>query len=175
MSGINKVLLIGNLGRDPEMRYTQDGSPVCNFSIATSETWKDRNTGEKREKTEWHRIVTFRRLAEICARYLRKGSKVFIEGKLQTRSYEKDGATHYITEIVANELNMLDSAQRTDGGGQQNQGYNPRPENQGYSDPGMGNSGFQSQQPQQQPQFGGGGGFGDYPEPPAIEDDEIPF
>ena len=164
MSGINKVILIGNLGRDPEMRYTQDGSPVCNFSIATSDTWKDKNTGEKREKTEWHRIVTFRRLAEICARYLKKGSKIFIEGKLQTRSYEKDGTTHYITEIVANELTMLDSAQRGEGGG-------------GYAGPGQaqpgptgGHSDYQSSQPQY-----GGGGFNDYSEPPAVEDDDIPF
>eukprot|EP00831_Metopus_contortus_P051824 TRINITY_DN43509_c0_g1_i2.p1 TRINITY_DN43509_c0_g1~~TRINITY_DN43509_c0_g1_i2.p1 ORF type:complete len:144 (-),score=18.04 TRINITY_DN43509_c0_g1_i2:178-609(-) len=115
MSGVNKAILVGNLGRDPEMRYTQDGNPVCSFSIATSETWKDRNTGEKREKTEWHRIVVFRGLAEVCARYLKKGSKIYVEGKIQTRSYEKNGATHYITEIVANDLTMLDSASRNEG------------------------------------------------------------
>jgi len=108
MSGVNKVILIGNLGRDPETRYTPDGTEVCNFSIATSMSWKDRSTGEKKEKTEWHRIVAFRGLADVCARFLRKGSKVFIEGRLQTRSYEKDRGTHYITEIVANEMNMLD-------------------------------------------------------------------
>ncbi|WP_303649974.1 single-stranded DNA-binding protein [Desulfobotulus pelophilus] len=110
MRGVNKVILIGNLGADPEIRYFQDGTAVCNFNMATSENWTDRQTGEKKEKTEWHRVVTFRRLAEICGQYLRKGSKVYIEGKLQTRSYEKDGQTRYITEVVAAELQMLDSA-----------------------------------------------------------------
>ena len=109
MRGVNKVILIGNLGADPEMRYFQDGTAVCNFNMATSETWTDRQSGEKREKTEWHRVVAFRRLAEICGQYLRKGSKVYVEGKLQTRSYEKDGQTRYMTEIVAGELQMLDS------------------------------------------------------------------
>lgn len=165
MSGVNKAILIGNLGRDPEMRYTQDGNPVCNFSIATSINWKDRTTGEKREKTEWHRIVTFSGLAEICARYLRKGSKVYIEGRLQTRSYEKDGATHYITEIVATDLNMLGSAvqgQRNDSGS-----YN-QPYNQGQSEPGGGYPGYQPP-----PQYGGD--FDGFSGPGAGEDDDIPF
>lgn len=107
MAGVNKVILIGNLGADPEVRYFQDGTAVANFNIATSEEWKDRNTGEKRSKTEWHRIVAFRRLAEICGEYLTKGKQIYIEGKLQTRSYEKDGTTRYITEIVADSMRML--------------------------------------------------------------------
>lgn len=175
MSGINKAILIGNLGRDPEMRYTQDGNPVCNFSIATTMNWKDRSTGEKREKTEWHRIVTFGGLAEVCARYLRKGSKVYIEGRIQTRSYEKDGATHYITEIVASDMNMLGSAQRTDGGGGGNYGQQPY-NNQGggqQSDQG-GYPGYQQpQQPQQPPQYGGE--FDSFSGPVPGEDDDIPF
>jgi single-strand DNA-binding protein len=107
MAGVNKVILIGRLGRDPEMRYFADGTAVANFSIATSDEWKDKATGEKREKTEWHRIVAFRQLAEICGKYLTKGRQVFIEGKLQTRSWEKDGVTQYTTEVVARDMQML--------------------------------------------------------------------
>ncbi|NOY69076.1 MAG: single-stranded DNA-binding protein [Deltaproteobacteria bacterium] len=107
--GINKVILVGNLGKDPEIRYTQDGQAVANFTIATTDTWKDKVTGEKREKTEWHRIVAFRRLGEICGQYLSKGKQVYIEGKLQTRSWEQDGIKRYTTEIVANEMQMLGS------------------------------------------------------------------
>lgn len=107
MAGINKVILIGNLGRDPETRYFQDGSAVCNFSIATSEEWTDKNSGEKREKTEWHRIVAFRKLGEVCGQYLSKGRQVYVEGKLQTRSYEKDGQTYYTTEIIAATVQFL--------------------------------------------------------------------
>ncbi|MYF10246.1 MAG: single-stranded DNA-binding protein [Gammaproteobacteria bacterium] len=112
--GINKVILIGNLGRDPETRYTQSGSPVANFSVATSESWNDRQTNERQERTEWHNVVCFARLAEIAGEYLRKGSKVYIEGRLSTSSWEKDGQTHYRTEIVARDMQMLDSR----GGGQ---------------------------------------------------------
>ncbi|MBW1833999.1 MAG: single-stranded DNA-binding protein [Deltaproteobacteria bacterium] len=107
MSGINKVMLIGRLGRDPEVRYTPDGAAVANFSIATSEEWKDKATGEKKERTEWHRIVAFRRLGEICGEYLSKGKQVYIEGRLQTRSWEKDGVTRYTTEIVASDVQFL--------------------------------------------------------------------
>ncbi|MDP6375217.1 MAG: single-stranded DNA-binding protein [Pseudomonadales bacterium] len=107
--GINKVILIGNLGRDPETRYTQAGSPVCNFSLATSESWKDRQTGEQREATEWHNIVCFGRLAEIAAQYLHKGSKVYIEGQLRTSSWEQDGIKRYKTDINARDMQMLDS------------------------------------------------------------------
>ena len=109
--GINKVILIGNVGREPETRYGTSGGAICNFSVATTESCKDRETGEKKEQTEWHRIVTFRRLAEICAEYLRRGSKVYIEGKLQTRKWEDDGGnTKWTTEIVANEMQMLDTS-----------------------------------------------------------------
>lgn len=108
--GINKVTLIGNLGRDPEVRSSQNGLAIANVSIATSETWKDRVTGQTQEKTEWHRVVFFGRLAEIARDYLKKGSKVYVEGKLQTRKWtDQQGADRYTTEIVANEMQMLDS------------------------------------------------------------------
>ena len=120
--GINKVILIGNLGRDPETRYTQSGSPVANLRIATSEGWRDRHTNEMQERTEWHSVVCFARLAEVAGEYLRKGSKVYIEGRLQTSSWEQDGQTRYKTEIVARDLQMLDS--RGGGGGGQDS-YRP--------------------------------------------------
>ena len=107
MAGVNKVILIGNLGRDPEMRYTPDGTAVASFSVATSDEWKDKTTGEKRERTEWHRVVAFRRLGEICGEYLTKGKQVYIEGRLRTRSWEKDGITRYSTEIEAYTMQML--------------------------------------------------------------------
>src|SRR6056297_716519 len=107
--GLNKAILIGRLGKDPEIRYTQDGRAVTSFTIATNEEWKDKNTGEKKERTEWHRIVAFGRLGEICGEYLSKGKLVYLEGRLQTRSYEQDGVTKYTTEIVANDMQMLDS------------------------------------------------------------------
>ena len=109
--GVNKVILVGNLGQKPEIRYTQTDSAVANLSLATSESWKDKETGEQREKTEWHRIVYFGKLAEIAEQYLDKGSKVYVEGKLQTRKWQdkETGADRYKTEIVGNELTMLDS------------------------------------------------------------------
>lgn len=107
--GVNKVILIGNLGRDPEVRYMPNGQAVANVTIATSENWKDKNTGEQQERTEWHRVVFFRRLAEIAGEYLKKGSKVYIEGRLQTDKYDKDGQTHYTTKIIADQMQMLDS------------------------------------------------------------------
>ena len=107
MASLNKVMLIGNLGKDPELKYTSAGVAVATFSMATSESWKDAD-GNKQEKTEWHNIVVWRKLAEIVGEYLKKGSKIYIEGKLQTRSYEKDGIKKYITEIVAHEMVMLD-------------------------------------------------------------------
>lgn len=108
--GVNKVILIGNLGKDPEIRYMPNGGAVCNVTLATSETWKDKNTGESQEKTEWHRVVMFRRLAEIAGEYLKKGSKVYIEGRLQTRKWQdQQGQDRYTTEIVADEMQMLDS------------------------------------------------------------------
>jgi len=114
MSSVNKALIIGNLGQDPEIKYTQSGSPVANLSVATSERWKDKNTGEQKEQTEWHRVVVFGRLAEIAEQYLKKGSKVFIEGKIQTRDWEDaDGNKKYTTEVVAREMTMLDSRAST--------------------------------------------------------------
>jgi len=107
--GINKVILIGNLGRDPETRYSQGGNAVTNFSVATTENWRDRQSGEQQERTEWHNVVCFARLAEIAGEYLRKGSKVYIEGSLRTSSWEQDGQKRYRTEIMARDLQMLDS------------------------------------------------------------------
>ena len=107
--GINKVILIGNLGRDPETRYSQGGKAVTNFSVATTENWRDRQSGEQQERTEWHNIVCFARLAEIAGEYLRKGSKVYIEGSLRTSSWEQDGQKKYRTEVMARDLQMLDS------------------------------------------------------------------
>ena len=107
-SGINKVILVGNLGKDPDMRYTAGGDAVANLSIATSESWNDNQTGEKKEKTEWHRVVFFRRIAEVCGEYLRKGSSVYIEGSLRTRDWEDDqGNKRYTTEIIGREMQML--------------------------------------------------------------------
>lgn len=108
--GVNKVILVGNLGADPDVRYTANGGAVANLSVATSEVWKDRDSGEQKEKTEWHRVVLFGRLGEIAGEYLKKGSKVYLEGKLQTRKWQdKNGQDRYTTEIVGNELQMLDS------------------------------------------------------------------
>lgn len=109
MAGINKAIIIGNLGKDPEITYTQGGTPITKFSIATSEEWKDKQSGEKKEKTEWHRICVFGKLAEICAEHLSKGSQVYIEGRLQTSFWEKDGVTRYMTEIIADQMRMLGS------------------------------------------------------------------
>ena len=112
---VNKVILVGRLGRDPEVRYMPNGEAVANFSIATSEQWKDKS-GTKQEKTEWHRVVFFRKLAEIVAEYQKKGSHIYVEGRLQTRPWEdKQGITHYTTEIVANTLEMLDKKPATVG------------------------------------------------------------
>jgi single-strand DNA-binding protein len=116
LAGINKAILIGRLGREPEVRYTPSGVAVANFSIATSEEWKDRETGEKQERTEWHKIVAWRRLGEICGEYLHKGSQVYIEGRLQTRAWEdRDGNKRYTTEVVAQSMQMLGSVGK--GGG----------------------------------------------------------
>ena len=108
-SGINKVILVGNLGQDPEVKYTAGGAAVTTLSLATSESWKDKDTGTDQEKTEWHRVVLWRRLAEIAGEYLKKGSKVYIEGQLQTRKWEQDGQTRYTTEVVGRDMQFLDS------------------------------------------------------------------
>lgn len=107
-TGLNKVLLIGYLGRDPEVRYTPGGAAVANLSLATTETWKDKQTGDKKESTEWHRVVMFGRLAEIAGEYLKKGSQIYVEGRLQTRKWQdKDGVDRYTTEVVAGGMKML--------------------------------------------------------------------
>ena len=116
--GVNKVILVGNLGQKPEMRYTQTNTAVATLSIATSESWKDKDSGEQREKTEWHRVVFFGKLAEIAEQYLDKGSQLYVEGKLQTRKWQdKEGNDRYTTEILGNEMNMLGGRQAAGDGG----------------------------------------------------------
>lgn len=121
MASLNKVLLIGNLGADPETRYTTGGDAVCNIRLATTDTWRDKASGEQREATEWHRVVFYRRLAEIAGEYLKKGSQVYIEGRIKTRKWtDKDGIERYTTEIEATEMKML-GGRRDDQGGQPTQ------------------------------------------------------
>ena len=130
--GINKVILVGNLGKDPEIRYTAAGAAIANITIATSESWRDKQSGEKQEKTEWHRVVFFSRLAEIVGEYLKKGSQVYVEGRLQTRKWQdKSGQDRYTTEVVANEMQMLGGRGDGGGGGQasQNTGFRKPAEN----------------------------------------------
>jgi len=141
--GVNKVILVGNLGQDPEVRYMPNGNAVANISVATSETWKDKNTGDNQEKTEWHRVVLFRRLGEIAGEYLKKGSKVYIEGKLQTRKWQdQSGNDRYTTEIVADQMQMLDSR----GGASDSSGFDqsqqPKSSNQSSPAPAMDPGGF---------------------------------
>ncbi len=137
MAGVNKVIIIGNLGRDPEIKYTQSSVPVANFSVATSESWKDKSTGEWQEKTEWHRIVAWRHLAERAEKYLKKGKQVYIEGRIETRKWQgQDGNDRYTTEIVANQLMLLGRRDENEsfGGGSDSPsspgasgGFNPPP------------------------------------------------
>jgi len=108
-SGINKVIIVGNLGQDPEIKYTAGGAAVTTLNVATSDSWKDKDSGMDQERTEWHRVVLWRRLAEIAGEYLKKGSKVYIEGQLQTRKWEQEGQTRYTTEIIARDMQFLDS------------------------------------------------------------------
>jgi single-strand DNA-binding protein len=154
--GINKVILIGNLGQDPETRYMPSGGAVTNLRLATNESWKDKQTGEQKERTEWHSVAMFGRLAEIAAEYLRKGSQVYVEGRLQTRKWQdKDGNDRYTTEVVANEMQMLGG--RGGGGmGGGGGGYS-----QGGGDPG--------------PSQGRSGGGQSSPPPADDFDDDIPF
>ncbi|GHE93538.1 single-stranded DNA-binding protein [Thalassotalea profundi] len=161
--GINKVIIVGNLGQDPEVRFMPNGGAVANFTVATSETWKDKQSGEQKEKTEWHRIVMYQRLAEIAGEYLKKGSKVYLEGRLQTRKWQnQQGADQYTTEIIVNDMQMLDSrGQGAQSGGfaQQNQNQQPaqggfnqaqqQPAYQSQSAPQTG--GFNQQQPAKAP------------------------
>lgn len=154
--GVNKVILVGNLGQDPEVRQMPNGESVANFTVATSESWKDKNTGEQKENTEWHRVAMYRRLAEIAGEYLRKGSKVYIEGRLQTRKWQdQQGQDRYTTEIVANEMQMLDSRGAGQGSGQ------PQANAGGFQPQGGFNQQPQFQQPPNQYHSGGynqGGG-----------------
>ncbi|WP_421722650.1 single-stranded DNA-binding protein [Alloalcanivorax xenomutans] len=169
--GVNKVILIGNLGADPETRFMPSGGAVTNVRLATSETWKDRQTGQMQERTEWHRVVFFNKLGEIAGEYLKKGSKVYIEGSIRTRKWQgQDGQDRYTTEIVANEMQMLDG--RGDGGGGfgggDRQGGGAPRQQQGNYDQG----GDDYNQGGGQSSGGQGGGFGG----PADDfDDDIPF
>ena len=151
--GINKVIIVGNLGQDPEVRFMPNGGAVANFTVATSETWKDKQTVEQKEKTEWHRIVMYQRLAEIAGEYLKKGSKVYLEGRLQTRKWQnQQGADQYTTEIIVNDMQMLDSrGQGAQSGGfaPQNQAPQAQPAQGGYSQQQA------AYQPQSAPQTGG--------------------
>lgn len=127
MSGVNKAIILGNLGRDPEVRNLPNGGQVASISVATSEKWKDKNTGQQQERTEWHRVVFFNRLAEVVGQYLSTGSKIYVEGQIRTRKWQdKDGNDRYTTEIVGQQMQMLDS--RGSGGGQSSGGYDGYPE-----------------------------------------------
>ena len=118
MASVNKVILIGNLGRDPEVRYTPSGAAVCNVTVATSRTWKNKDSGEKMEETEWHRVIFYDRLAEIAGEYLKKGRSIYVEGRLKTRKWtDKDGVEKYTTEVIAQEMNMLGGREGGGGGG----------------------------------------------------------
>jgi single-strand DNA-binding protein len=165
MASINKVILIGNLGRDPETRYSADGAAITNITLATTDSWKDKATGEKKEQTEWHRVVFFNRLAEIAGEYLRKGRPVYVEGKLRTRKWtDKEGQERYTTEVVADVMQMLGSREGMGGGGGGSAGD--------FDDGGMA--------PAPAPARGAGGGGGARPaSKPAANiadmDDDIPF
>jgi single-strand DNA-binding protein len=176
--GVNKVMLIGNLGADPEVRYTAGGAAVANVTLATAESWKDKESGEQQERTEWHRIVFFSRLAEIVGEYLKKGSQVYVEGRLQTRKWQdRDGNDRYTTEIVAHEMQMLGS--RTGGGGASGSSG-------GFSNAGQAAASGATDGPSNSEQTGGSGGSSPAPsnkpssggqqEPPMDDfDDDIPF
>lgn len=171
---LNKVILIGNLGRDPEVRYMPNGEAVCNFSIATSETWNDRQTGQRQERTEWHNITLYRRLAEVAGQYLKKGSQVYIEGRIQSRKYTgKDGIERTAYDIIGSEMKMLGGRQSSGSSAPYDEGYQHAPQQQYQQQP---------YQAQQQPAYNS--------EPPAAPrrqapaapaqpvddiDDDIPF
>jgi single-strand DNA-binding protein len=168
MASVNKVIIVGNLGRDPEIKYTQSNVPVANFSVATSESWKDKNSGEWQEKTEWHRVVAWRHLAERAERYLKKGKQVYVEGRLETRKWTgQDGVEKYTTEIIADQLMLLGRREEGEGGGGGGGGggsYGDAPARGGRPAAGGG---------------GGGGGGGFQPEPMSdpgpSDDDDLPF
>lgn len=153
--GVNRVILLGNVGNDPDIRYMPNGNAVANLSIATSETWKDKQSGEQQEKTEWHRVIMFNRLAEIVEQYVKKGSKLYLEGRLQTRQWEQDGVKRYTTEIVVSEMQMLDT--RSEGSA------------------GSHATSTQGQQSAKQPEQGAGGGQAAPSNFENFDDSEIPF
>ena len=161
MASVNKVILVGNLGKDPEVRYMPSGEAVTNITVATTDSWKDKNSGEKKEATEWHRVVFFRKLAEIAGQYLKKGSQVYIEGSLKTRKWQdKDGQDRYTTEIVADTMQMLGRREGMgDAGPRDNDYAGGRPSDYGNSRPSA------PAKPQSAP---AGGGFNDF-------EDDIPF
>jgi single-strand DNA-binding protein len=146
--GINKVILVGNVGQDPETRYMPNGGAVTNITLATSENWKDKNTGENQERTEWHRITFYQRLAEVVAEFVKKGSKLYVEGSLRTRSWEQDGVKRYATEIIAAEMQMLDSRGTGGSSSGDNGGGSYQPSSRGSSGGGGGGA------------YGGGSGGG---------------
>lgn len=189
MRGVNKVILVGNLGRDPEVRYLPSGGAVANITIATSEAWRDKTTGQQQEQTEWHRVVFYGKLAEIAGEYLKKGSKVYVEGSLHTRKWQdkQTGQDKYSTEIKANTMQMLDSRSQGGGGqggaGGQGGGYDGGNDFAGggsfpsYEDFDQGAAPAPSRAPQQRPQGGPQGGGQPRPaQAPADDfDDDIPF
>ena len=176
MSGsVNKVILVGNLGKDPEVRNNQSGGKIVNITLATSETWNDRASGERKERTEWHRVVFFGRLAEIAGEYLKKGSQVYIEGSIRTRKYnDKDGVERYATEIVANEMQMLGGRAGGGGGGYEGGGSAPRSGGGGGGYEGGGNRGGYDA-PAAPRSSGPRGGSREQSAPPPDFDDDIPF
>lgn len=162
MASVNKVILVGNLGRDPEVRYSADGNAICNVSIATTSNWKDKGTGERREETEWHRVVMYNRLAEIAGEYLRKGRPIYVEGRLRTRKWQnKEGQDQYTTEVIADQMQMLGGR---DGGGSEGGGS----EGGGYEAPASRPASRPQAQRPAAPAAGGSANLGDL-------DDDIPF
>ncbi|WP_227370328.1 single-stranded DNA-binding protein [Halomonas sp. M20] len=193
--GVNKVILIGNLGQDPDVRFLPSGNPVANLRIATTDSWTDKQSGQRQERTEWHSVVLFNKLAEIAQQYVKKGSRIYIEGRLQTRKWQgQDGQDRYSTEIVGNDMQMLDSRGAQGGGdyAQQPQGNYGAQQNSYGQQGGYGNApqgggqqgGGQAQRPAQQPPAQGGQGSAGQqgnnygaPNPGSFDDfdDEIPF
>ena len=182
--GVNKVILVGNIGQDPEVRYMPNGNAVANLSLATSESWKDQQ-GQLQERTEWHRLTMYRRLAEIAGEYLKKGSQIYVEGKLQTRKWQdQQGQDRYTTEIIVDQMQMLGGRTGQSEGGYQNPQRQAAPQqNQGYNQQPQQQSQYQNQAPQQPQQGSHQGGFNQAPsapnkpmaEPDFDFDDDIPF
>ncbi|MCP3656210.1 single-stranded DNA-binding protein [Herbaspirillum sp.] len=176
MASVNKVIIVGNLGRDPETRYMPNGEAVTNIAVATTESWKDKNTGEKKELTEWHRITFYRKLAEIAGQYLKKGSQIYVEGRLQTRKWQdKEGVERYTTEIIADTMQMLGGRQGAGGGGGMDEGS--------YGGGGGGGGSYGGGAPRQSAGGGAAAGGGAPRQQPAQRpapnfsdmDDDIPF